>query len=475
MSGSVAETTKEIEEGPEALAAAVDIPKCDGDDKDNDNDKDTDNDDESTSSTVDLRQLIHAEVVPSKSVVVIWILMAVELGFDLITTAIAFASTLGKQDCCGYTVYLGPLPMTTSLPFFFLILAEITFLGRAILLTLWPSTFEARRVAFHGTDDDDDDDENVDDPHQVGFEVTLAATKDDEESGSREDNGEKDEDDTSDVKDSDGSVEVDDETNEEDGSTTTEKAAETEIEEDTSGTNEEETSETKQPESPAADPDDAKSQQGEEELHQDKAPEFVDTNAKPPKNESWWKRLCCCLLRWNAKMVLSVLNLLTLLNPFFGCLIAYILLYQSDKTECFVVLGIESLSIVLHFVSVRMEGGLRTWWSKALHSIALVPFLVTVILVLVFLREGGMCYSVESELFLFSGCEVCPDTLAPPVEDMCGNSTLEGLGGFRQEFKELGDSFGSFGELKNIANIARRGAEQGDYCSEQVNFCFFEF
>eukprot|EP00536_Pseudo-nitzschia_multiseries_P016818 jgi/Psemu1/292721/fgenesh1_pg.1247_\ len=455
MSDSVENETIEIDEGPEALAAAVDLSVDDA------GVGDGDDDDESTgSSTVTLHKLIHAEVNPPKSLVLIWALMAAELGFDLITTAIAFFSTIGKQDCCGHRVYLGPLPVTTSIPFFFLIATEITFLGRAILLTLWPSIFEARRVEFHGNDGGDD--ENVFDDHQVGFEVTLTTSKDDDEKSKCQSNHDGDDDDD------DGNQNRNQ--NDEDG---TDK---TEIEGDALQSRDDEKTERNEPKSPSStsDADETIPQDEENVPRRDKTPIFVDTSAKP-KQENCLRRTCCCFLRWNARMVLWVLNLLTLLNPFFGCLIAYILLYQSDKTECFVVLGIESLSIVLHFVSVRLEGGLRTWWSKALHSVALIPFLVSVILVLVFLREGGMCYSVESELFLFSGCEVCPDTLVPPVDGKCGNTTLEGVGGFQKELANLGNSFTSVGALKNITNLAKRGAEQGDYCSSEVNFCFFEF
>jgi len=534
MSDSVAETTKEIAEGPEALAAAVGIPNGNVNDEDNDDNINDNDDNESTAGstgTVDLRKMIHAEVSPPKSLVVIWLLMAVELGFDLITTAIAFVSTLGKQDCCGHTVYLGPLPVTTSVPFFFLILTEITFLGRAILLTLWPSIFEARRVALH---EENDDDSASDDEKRVGFEVTPAVSSGtkDEDDDDHEDDHDDDYDDKksrsrSDADSEKGKDDNDSSSNNTDNNVgdadaagdaardieqvvhgeTKEKTAETDDQEDdeddASDANKDEkeetiTAETKKLESPAADPGADETQDTEQEQprhkdndndsddHKDRPPEFiVDSNAKqqrqprkPIKTKqkpSRWKRACCCLMRWNARMVLWVLNMLTLLNPFFGCLIAYILLYQSDKTECFVVLTIESLSIVLHFVSVRLEGGLRTWYSKAFHSIALIPFLVTVVMVLVFLREGGMCYSVETELFLFSGCEVCPDTLVPPVDGMCGNFTLKGSGGFREEFQDLGDSFGSFGDLKNIVNIAKRGAEQANYCSNETNFCFFEF
>ena len=65
-------------------------------------------------------------------------------------------------------------------------------------------------------------------------------------------------------------------------------------------------------------------------------------------------------------MITRTLNVL--INPFFGCLIAYILHHQSDQTKCFLVLTIESLSIVLHFVSVRMNRGLCSRRSKAFHS-----------------------------------------------------------------------------------------------------------
>lgn len=167
-------------------------------------------------------------------------------------------------------------------------------------------------------------------------------------------------------------------------------------------------------------------------------------------------------------MVLSVLNMLTLLNPFFGCLIAWMLLYQSDKTEAFVVLGLEGFSIILHFVAVRLEGGLRTRWSKLIHSVTILPFLVSVILMLIYLREGGVCYVVESQLFLFSGCEVCPETGTPPDENgMCGDFALTGAGGVVGDLENF--------DITNLGALTDRGALQDSYCSEKVNFCFYSF
>ena len=355
---------------------------------------------------------ITAEITPPKSLVIIWILMAAELGFDLITTGIAFFSSMaGKTECCGSNASMGPFPMATTVPFFLLIVAEITFLGRAILLTLWPRTYETSRIATHGGTDDD----------EVGFEVTI-------QGGSK----------------------------------------------------------TK-----------PKRDDNVQELYNNEIPEFINGRNRNSKKSrggcfcSCLKCFCSCFLRWNARMVLCILNLLTLLNPFFGCLIAWILLYQSDKTESFIVLGIESLSIILHFISVRMEGGLRTWYSKLLHSVAILPFLVTVTLVLVYIREGGVCYSVEKEMFSFSGCEICPDTLLPPdINGMCFESTsdggggnytsssvysLAGSGGFLQDVQDLGNINGIKDIQNNFANLIDRGADQDSYCSPDTNFCFYKF
>lgn len=462
----------------------------DNDNDQNDNNEDDDNDDNDARSTTrsvagtndlndndtttgeessvgSFKRLVKAEVTPPKSLLLIWILMVIELGFDLITTAIAFFSSLGKTDCCGHGVKLGPLPMTATIPFFLLIVTELTFLGRAILLTLWPSIFESQRLEFHHHDDNDNDDDN--DDQSIGFEVEFATKIDNDN-------------DTADNNDNDNNINTSNHKSKSDSDSNAPSSSSKKINGNINN-----------------DADDEKLK----EMYMDEIPEFIDYDSKKNKQQqqSWLKRCCCCFLRWNAKMVLAVLNLMTLINPFFGCIIAWILLYQSDKTEAFTVLGIEALAISLHFVSVWMEGGLRTWYSKVFHSISLVPFFVIVILMLVYLREGGVCYSVEKEIFLFTGCEVCPETFEPPNnEGMCTitygndddivtnsnntNSTtattitysLEGInGGFVQEFQNLGNSINSIKDMKNFANLIDRGADQDTYCSDDINFCFYEF
>jgi len=372
------------------------------------------------------------ESIP-KSLVIVWILMAAELGFDLIATGIAFflSCMVGETYCCGLRVSKGPLPMTATILFFLLIVAEITFLGRAILLTLWPSIFESEtsRIATHGSTGTDnvDDDDDQQDQDQVGFDVTIKKNDDDDNNNNNNNN------------------------NDDEGGN---KATTTAL-------------------------SSSKQDGSVKELHKDEIPEFIidgnDRNSSKKKGRTGClKFFCSCFLRWNAKMVLGILNLLTLLNPFFYCLIVWILLYQFRKTEAVIVLGIELLSIILHFISVRMEGGLRTWYSKLLHSIAILQFLVSVALVLVYFREGGVCYSFEKERFSFSGCEFCPDTFLPPdMNGMCIGSTGDDSGG-NYTSSSTYSLAGSGGFLQDIQNLITGGAYQYTYCSADTNFCFYD-
>jgi hypothetical protein len=112
-------------------------------------------------------------------------------------------------------------------------------------------------------------------------------------------------------------------------------------------------------------------------------------------------------------IVIHMINTLVLLNPFFGCFVAWMLLYQTSKTEAFSVLGLEGLSIILHWFSVYLEGHKQTKWSIALHVSPLLPFLVTVTVILVYWRLGGVCYLVEEERFWYDGCQVCADETIP--------------------------------------------------------------
>ena len=75
---------------------------------------------------------------------------------------------------------------------------------------------------------------------------------------------------------------------------------------------------------------------------------------------------------------MAILGFLVLLNPFFGCVIAWMLLYQSDKDEAFVVLGLEGASLMLHFISVWIEGSVKNCRTFLCHMIPLIPFLASI-------------------------------------------------------------------------------------------------
>ena len=291
------------------------------------------------------------EEAAPKSLVLIWLVVAGELGFDLGTTIIAFRSLNEESECCGYPLSLGPIPMSITAPFVMLVVAELALLIRAILLTLFPNIMSV---------DHDDDDEDA-----------------------------------------------------------------------------------------------------------------VDENGKKRKKRStFWKWVCCCL-RWKVRMVMRFLGFLVLLNPFFGCFIAWMLLYQSDKKESFTVLGLEGASLFLHFVSVYLEGAITNCKDFICQALVpLVPFLTSIGLVLFYLKQGGVCYSVERELFAFNGCEICVDGY-PPVDGVCylkngTNITFE-------SFNVL-----SFDNLNDFDDLTRR-TNQTSYCAidypdgPDVNFCFFNY
>eukprot|EP00957_Ditylum_brightwellii_P188102 14320253-Ditylum_brightwellii.AAC.1 len=113
-----------------------------------------------------------------------------------------------------------------------------------------------------------------------------------------------------------------------------------------------------------------------------------------PRRSVAMKWFCCCL-RWKLRMIMRFLGFLVLLNPFFGCIIAWMLLYQSDKTESFIVLGLEGGSLMLHFASVYLEGAIIDCCTFIFHAI--VPL---------------------DRVFAFNGCKLCVDG-TPPVDGIC--------------------------------------------------------
>eukprot|EP00538_Stauroneis_constricta_P004368 CAMPEP_0119561398 /NCGR_PEP_ID=MMETSP1352-20130426/17466_1 /TAXON_ID=265584 /ORGANISM="Stauroneis constricta, Strain CCMP1120" /LENGTH=802 /DNA_ID=CAMNT_0007609589 /DNA_START=367 /DNA_END=2775 /DNA_ORIENTATION=- len=176
-----------------------------------------------------------------------------------------------------------------------------------------------------------------------------------------------------------------------------------------------------------------------------------DLHRPPSRNSVNW--FCRCM-RWNAKTVFKIINFMVLINPFFGSVVAWILLYQSSKTECFTVLGLEAASLLLHFISIWLEGDEQTICSLIFHCIPVVPFFVSVVIILIYLNQGGVCYLVEEALFWYSGCQLCPNGSPPTPDGMCqiGNTTNA-----------------------TFVEATRDMLVFGQYCSETENFCFFEY
>jgi hypothetical protein len=220
---------------------------------------------------------------PPKVLMIIWILILAELGLDLVTSAIAFLAFLKDPEvCCDVQINSGIGPLAVATPFFFLVMSELIFLLRAIVLFLGPNVMAGE----------------------------------------------------------DGDIE----------------------------------------------------------------------------NAPISKKIVCCR-KWSPKFILWLVNFLTVINPFFGFAIAWMLMYQSDKTEALTVMGIELVTIILHFISVHLEKSAKSCHMKLIHGIIIIPLLATVgVNVWFVIHKGGVCYDSSLETFWYKGCEVCEDG-SPAIAD----------------------------------------------------------
>eukprot|EP00980_Cylindrotheca_fusiformis_P016838 scaffold5085_cov115-Cylindrotheca_fusiformis.AAC.3 len=226
---------------------------------------------------------------PPKTLLLIWLLMASELALDLVTTGIAFVAFLAEPgDCCDKPINSGAGPLSVTVPFFFLVIAELIFLLRSILLTLWPK-----------------------------WMMNQAAEMDPEE-----------------------------------------------------------------------------------------------------------QKKTCCSCKWTPKIMMWLVNYLTVINPFFGFGISWMLMYRSDKDEALVVMALEAVTIILHFVSVHLEKAATTWKLKLMHGFILVPWLATLGINVWYINKGGVCYDTVLETFWYKGCEICPNGVRAVNDTLCPTTTL---------------------------------------------------
>ena len=115
---------------------------------------------------------------------------------------------------------------------------------------------------------------------------------------------------------------------------------------------------------------------------------------------------------------------------------------------------------VLNCLEVLLEGERVTkfvFFKKI--GLPFIPFLVVVVVTIVYLQYGGVCYWVERSLFWYKGCQLCGDGV-PPVNGMC--------------------PVGNITNSTNSTNVTWVTVDQvdliqGTYCSETRNTCFFNY
>ena len=181
--------------------------------------------------------------------------------------------------------------------------------------------------------------------------------------------------------------------------------------------------------------------------------------------------------RWTATFVAGIINAVTVFNPFFACVVAWMLLYQTSKLECFFVLGLEGVSLLLHFLSVWIvDQGKLSWKMTVFHSLPILPFIVILILTLVFLEQGGVCYLVDEEKFWYDGCRLC-DNGEPPIDGIC--TITERVWSNYTDPNTLEEKSVAADVVRNVTLASSPWyATQETYCAEgasQARFCFFTY
>ena len=114
-----------------------------------------------------------------------------------------------------------------------------------------------------------------------------------------------------------------------------------------------------------------------------------------------------------------------------------------------------------------------------IHCIPLIPFFASVALILFYLKQGGVCYLVEEAVFRFYGCEICPETGYPPINNTCFYANGTNLTLFGSNL--INDFAGGIKDT-DVDSLTDSYAPQGEYCAynnpdgpQDVNFCWFGY
>lgn len=169
----------------------------------------------------------------------------------------------------------------------------------------------------------------------------------------------------------------------------------------------------------------------------------------------------CSLTHWNATFCVWMVNILTIINPYLGFGITWMLMYQSDKVEALTVMGLELATIILHFVSVKLENAANTILLKLMHASILIPWFAGMGINIWYINQGGVCYDSALQTFWYKGCEVCESGLRPVNDTMCPIIT-EGVNGTNATVTYEDVPLWSF---KNSATD----------CSAEVPVCWFPY
>ena len=200
--------------------------------------------------------------------------------------------------------------------------------------------------------------------------------------------------------------------------------------------------------------------------HNDGSSETKEMNIKSSSSTSAW--------------FLRILSWIVILNPFFGFLVSWGLLYQSSKNEAFAVLGLEGASLLLQWVALYLDRDDRAGqsrrgcccWTVWFHIILpIIPFLATVAAIVIYIEKGGVCY--RDGTFWFDGCVVCDDGTMP----LSSNRTAA-KGTFYDTIISGGADL-----LTSAAGSGTCGAEDGQligshhdsYCGNKTQYCWFPY
>ena len=119
------------------------------------------------------------------------------------------------------------------------------------------------------------------------------------------------------------------------------------------------------------------------------------------------KSSCCRWSNWGPKFYVWLVNFLTVINPYFGLVIAFLLIYQSDKTEALTIMVLEGVTVILHFLSVYLEKNVKSRIMKVLHGSIILPLVATLAINLWYLNQGGVCYDTSKKTFWYTLIHIC--------------------------------------------------------------------